>query len=104
MTKEWDFTNEALNASDNFGHPYLLIIFGCPAFLWVSANFSSINASDATTSALANTATGNAAANLISQNTSLSNNKIQGITTAVVGVAEGFRKVYSEVSIDDKPK
>ncbi len=63
-----------------------------------------INAPDAATNSLANTATGNVAANLLSRNSSFSKNTINKITTAVVGAAEGARKVYSEVKKDDKSK
>jgi uncharacterized protein RhaS with RHS repeats len=55
-----------------------------------------IDASGAATNALANTATGNATGNLVSQNTSLSNKKLNGVVTAIVGVAEGSRKVMTE--------
>ena len=60
-----------------------------------------IDASGAATNAVANTATGNAAGNLVSQNTSLGNKKVEGIVTAVVGAAEGTRKVMAEVMKDD---
>jgi RHS repeat-associated protein len=61
-----------------------------------------IDASGATTNALANTATGNATGNLVSQNTSLGNKKVEIVVTAVVGVAEGARKVMTEVMNDDE--
>ena len=61
-----------------------------------------IDASGATTNALATTATGNATGNLVSQNTSLGNKKVETVVTAVVGVAEGARKVMTEVMNDDE--
>jgi uncharacterized protein RhaS with RHS repeats len=60
-----------------------------------------INASGAATNAAVNTATGNATGNLVSQNSSLSNKKVAGVVTAVVSVAEGARKVITEVLKDD---
>lgn len=58
--------------------------------------------SAAASNATINTATGNVAGNLISQNTKLGNKKVDNIVTAVKGVAEGVRKTLIEGYKNDK--